>query len=110
MVFRSSLLATSVAVISAGYSLQATAQPVQMDELVVSAAGFEQKVTDAPASISVIGQEQLSSQSFSNIAEALDGVEGLVIRQVTGKTVGLNGRIRAWPADFTRFLVIARRR
>jgi len=37
MVFRSSLLATSVAVISAGYSLQATAQPVQMDELVVSA-------------------------------------------------------------------------
>src|SRR5690554_7629743 len=109
MVFRSSLLATSVAVISAGYSLQATAQPVQMDELVVSAAGFEQKVTDAPASISVIGQEQLSSQSFSNIAEALDGVEGIDIRQGTGKTGGLNVSIRGLPSEYTLILVDGRR-
>lgn len=109
MVFRSSLLATSVAVISAGYSLQATAQPVQMDELVVSAAGFEQKVTDAPASISVISQEQLSSQSFSNIAEALDGVEGIDIRQGTGKTGGLNVSIRGLPSEYTLILVDGRR-
>src|SRR5690554_3125815 len=109
MVFRSSLLATSVAVISAGYSLQATAQPVQMDELVVSAAGFEQKVTDAPASISVISQEQLSSQSFSNIAEALDGVEGIDIRQGTGKTGGLNLSIRGLPSEYTLILVDGRR-
>ena len=107
--FRSSVLAASVAILSAGTALQAAAQPMQLDELVVSASGFEQKVTDAPASISVISQEQLSSQSFSNIAEALDGVEGIDIRQGTGKTGGLNVSIRGLPSEYTLILVDGRR-
>ena len=109
MVFRSSLLATSVAVISAGYSLQATAQPVQMDELVVSAAGFEQKVTDAPASISVINQQSLQQSQFSNLGEALETVEGVDVRQSTGKTGGLNVSIRGLPSEYTLILIDGRR-
>lgn len=109
MVFRSSLLATSVAVISAGYSLQATAQPVQMDELVVSAAGFEQKVTDAPASISVISQKTLQQSQFSNLAEALETVEGVDVRQSTGKTGGLNISMRGLPSEYTLILIDGRR-
>lgn len=109
MVFRPSILAASVAAVSSTFSLHSVAQPTQLDELVVSASGFEQKVTDAPASISVIGQEQLSSQSFSNVAEALDGIEGIDIRQGTGKTGGLNVSIRGLPSEYTLILVDGRR-
>ncbi|SET32767.1 outer membrane receptor for ferrienterochelin and colicins [Marinobacter segnicrescens] len=109
MFTRPSLLASAVAFATSGISLQATAQPIELDELVVSASGFEQKVTDAPASISVITQEQLSSRAFSNIAEALDGVEGVDIRQGTGKTGGLNISIRGLPSEYTLILVDGRR-
>lgn len=109
MLNRPSLLVSAIALAGSGISLSAAAQPVELGEIVVSASGFEQKVTDAPASISVISQEQLSSQSFSNIAEALDGVEGIDIRQGTGKTGGLNISIRGLPSEYTLILVDGRR-
>lgn len=109
MLFRSSFLATAVAAISAGYVLPAAAQPMELDELVVSATGFEQKVTDAPASISVISQQSLQQSQFSNLAEALDTVEGVDVRQSTGKTGGLNISIRGLPSEYTLILIDGRR-
>ncbi|MBJ6136349.1 TonB-dependent receptor domain-containing protein [Marinobacter litoralis] len=108
MQFRTSL-ATSVALLSLGYTLQVAAQPMELDELVVSAAGYEQKVTDAPASISVLSQQDLQQSQFSNLAEALDTVEGVDIRQSTGKTGGLNISIRGLPSEYTLILIDGRR-
>jgi len=109
MVFRPSILAASVAAVSSTFSLHSVAQPTQLDELVVSASGFEQKVTDAPASISVISQQNLQQSQFSNLAEALETVEGVDVRQSTGKTGGLNISIRGLPSEYTLILIDGRR-
>jgi|GEM_PF-5382547 len=48
-----------------------------LDKIVVIAAGFEQKITDAPASISVIDQSQLQRKRYSNLAQVLADLEGV---------------------------------
>ncbi|HIZ51000.1 MAG TPA: hypothetical protein IAA18_07950, partial [Candidatus Pseudomonas excrementavium] len=54
-------LAGGVALLMASVAL-ANQDSIQLpDVTVVSATGFEQKITDAPASISVISREQLQS-------------------------------------------------
>jgi len=112
MVLKPSRLAMAVSVAStclSGLVMAAEEQPVQLDELVVSAAGYEQKITDAPASISVISQEALEQSSFSNLAEALETVEGVDVRQSTGKTGGLNISIRGLSSEYTLILIDGRR-
>ncbi|WP_417780786.1 TonB-dependent receptor domain-containing protein [Stutzerimonas xanthomarina] len=85
------------------------ADPVTLSDTVVSASGFEQKITEAPASISVISQEDLQQNRYSNLAQAIDGVEGVDIRQSTGKTGGLNISIRGMPSEYTLILIDGRR-
>ncbi len=95
------LLATSIA--------QANQQALRLGDTVVTASGFEQKITDAPASISVISNQQLRENRYSNLAEALEGVEGIDIRQGTGKTGGLNISLRGLPSEYTLILIDGRR-
>lgn len=91
-------------------SLQA-ADNLQLDKTTVvsTAAGYEQKITDAPASISVISNEDLQRKRYSNLAQALDDVEGIDIKQGTGKTGGLNISIRGMPSEYTLILIDGRR-
>ena len=42
-----------------------------LDTVVVTASGFEQKITDAPASISVISLDELLERRYGSLAEAL---------------------------------------
>ncbi|MCK9489924.1 MAG: TonB-dependent receptor [Xanthomonadales bacterium] len=80
-----------------------------LSRVVVTAAGFEQKLTQAPASISVIERSELERKGFANIAEALADVEGLDVLQGTGKTGGLNISIRGMPSSYTLILIDGRR-
>ncbi|TVP88273.1 MAG: TonB-dependent receptor [Pseudomonadaceae bacterium] len=98
--FSLTLIATQLAVAN---------ESIRLADTVVTAAGFEQKLTEAPASISVISNEQLRENSYANLAQALDGVEGLDIRQGTGKTGGLNISIRGLPSEYTLILIDGRR-
>ena len=68
---------------------------ITLDQLVVTASGFEQKLTDAPASISVISQQDLQEKRYNSLAHALGDVEGIDIGQGTGKTGGRQGRVSA---------------
>ncbi|QSX32224.1 TonB-dependent receptor [Shewanella avicenniae] len=78
----------------------------KIDEvIVVTASGMEQKVVDAPASISVISNEDLAQKNYHDLAEALSGVEGVDIRSGTGKTGGLDISIRGMPSNYTLVLV-----
>src|SRR5690554_503384 len=95
------LLASSVAL--------ANEDAIRLSDTVVTASGFEQKITEAPASISVISQEDLQQNRYSNLAQALDNVEGIDIRQGTGKTGGLNISIRGLPSEYTLILIDGRR-
>ncbi|QJQ94738.1 MULTISPECIES: TonB-dependent receptor [Halomonadaceae] len=81
----------------------------RLDSIVVTAAGFEQALNDAPASISVITREELQQRRFTNIAEALADVPGVDVRSGTGKTGGLNIGIRGMPSNYTLILIDGRR-
>jgi outer membrane receptor for ferrienterochelin and colicins len=85
------------------------AESLTLDNVVVSASGFEQKITEAPASISVISQQDLQRKRYSNLAQALDEVEGVDIRQGTGKTGGLDISIRGLESKYTLILIDGRR-
>ncbi|HZJ95785.1 MAG TPA: TonB-dependent receptor [Thiopseudomonas sp.] len=104
--FTYSLLACAVLSSSAAFANQA---PAQLGSTVVSASGFEQKITDAPASISVVSNADLQKKRYSNLAQALDDVEGIDIKQGTGKTGGLNISMRGMPSDYTLILIDGRR-
>lgn len=111
-----SLTALSMALVSIPAVAQAKADSGDsMEEgtsgntIVVTAAGFEQKVTDAPASISVIDREALEEKRYGSLAEALDDVEGVDIGATAGKTGGLNISIRGMPSEYTLVLIDGRR-
>ncbi|QUG75828.1 TonB-dependent receptor [Erwinia sp. E602] len=94
----SSLALTGVLCISA---------PVQAadDTLVVTASGYEQKLTDAPASVSVVSQQKLQETNYQDLGEALSGIEGVNVRGGTGKTGGLDISIRGMASSYTLILV-----
>lgn len=84
-------------------------QAQQLSTIVVSAAGYEQKITDAPASITVLTQEDFKNKRINSIADALVDVEGVDISPSAGKTGGLNIRMRGMDADYTLILIDGRR-
>lgn len=81
----------------------------QLSTIVVSAAGYEQKITDAPASVTVITEEDFKTKRITSIADALADIEGVDISPTAGKTGGLNIRIRGMDAEYTLVLVDGRR-
>lgn len=58
----------------------------QLSTIVVSAAGFEQDIKNAPASISVITQEDIRKKNATSISDLLIDVPGIDIRDGVGKT------------------------
>ncbi|EOL1009078.1 TonB-dependent receptor plug domain-containing protein, partial [Escherichia coli] len=75
------------------------------DAMIVSASGYEKKLTNAAASVSVINQEELQSSQYHDLAEALRSVEGVDVESGTGKTGGLEVSIRGMPASYTLILI-----
>lgn len=81
----------------------------QMSTIVVSAAGFEQELKNAPASISVITKEDIEKKNATSIADLLVDVPGVDIRDGVGKTSGLNIKMRGLGNDYTLILIDGRR-
>lgn len=77
----------------------------QDETIVVTASGHEQKITDAPASVSVISQQELQKKNYTDLGEALSGIEGVDVRGGTGKTGGLDISIRGMPGKYTLILI-----
>lgn len=85
------------------------AVPHQLSTIVVSAAGFEQDIKNAPASITVVTQEDFKNKRINSVADALVDVEGVDISPTAGKTGGLNISIRGMSSEYTLVLVDGRR-
>src|SRR5690606_7402488 len=79
------------------------------DVTVVSATGFEQKLTDAPASVSVISREQLQSKPYAGLADALRDVEGVDVGADLDKNGNISITMRGLPKDYTLVLIDGRR-
>ncbi|QKJ88406.1 Outer membrane siderophore receptor [Paramixta manurensis] len=76
------------------------------DSMVVTATGFEQKIQDAPASISVITQQQIADKAWRDVTDALKDVPGVV---VTGGASSSDISIRGMASQYTLFLVDGKR-
>ncbi|HAJ5786998.1 TPA: TonB-dependent receptor [Escherichia coli] len=92
----------SVAIPCLGFSVSSMAAE---DVMVVTASGYEKKLTSAAASVSVISQEDLRSSQYHDLGEALRSVEGVDVESGTGKTGGLEISIRGMPASYTLILI-----
>lgn len=75
------------------------------DVMVVTASGYEKKITNAAASVSVISQQELQTNKYNDLGEALRSVEGVDVESSTGKTGGLEISIRGMPASYTLILI-----
>lgn len=81
----------------------------RMDNIVVTAAGYQQQVIEAPASITLIPRYELEQQRVNSLAEALANAPGIDVGNGVGKTGGQNISIRGMPSDYTLVLVDGRR-
>ena len=96
--------------ISASAHANGSGAPTTLDKVVVTASGFEQKITDAPASISVVSREELALRPYTSLVDALRDVEGI---DVGMETTDKNGRatisMRGMPSEYTLVLIDGRR-
>ena len=103
---RRTLLAGAISSLaSSGVLAQETPR---LDDVVVTASGFEQQISSAPASISVISREELERGHYQNVTDALRDVPGVI---VTGGGAGDRGNdisIRGMPSQYTLILVDGR--
>jgi outer membrane receptor for ferrienterochelin and colicins len=60
-------------------SLPSLGHAAEQDTVVVTATGFEQKIQDAPASISVITKQQIEDKAYRDVTDALKDVPGVVV-------------------------------
>ncbi|MFT3720534.1 TonB-dependent receptor domain-containing protein [Pseudorhodoferax sp.] len=89
---------------AAAPAAESTAQPVATlaEVRVVSAAGYEQDIRNAPASISVIGSEELESKQFSSLQDIAREVPGVAVIG-SGRQSGIS--IRGMEKGYTLILV-----
>lgn len=84
-------------------------QPTDFDAVVVTAAGFEQKLTDAPASISVVSAEELRERPYLTLIDAVRDLEGVDVGETSDKTGQRTISIRGMGSDYTLILIDGRR-
>lgn len=85
-------------------------RPNTLDTVVVTAAGFEQKIVDAPASISVVTREDLSQRPYTSLIDALRDVEGIDVgMETTDKNGAATVSMRGMPSEYTLVLIDGRR-
>lgn len=105
---RLALAIAAVAFSGQGYAGEA----VRLQSTVVSAAGFEQDLTEAPASITVISREQLEQRQVRNLGDALRDVEGVNVNSLdarSNKTGNVSISLRGLPSRYTLILIDGRR-
>lgn len=101
---RYSTLSLAIALVSIATSASANSAK-KLEKVVVSAAGFEQTISDAPASISVIDREELEKKAYSNVMDAVKNIPGLY---VTGGGNSQDISVRGMDKSYTLYLVDGR--
>jgi len=83
--------------------------PDDIEHIVVTASGFEQKLTEAPASISVITQEEIRERAFTSLLDAVKYQEGIDIGTTRDKTGQGGVSMRGLTGEYTLLLIDGRR-
>jgi outer membrane receptor for ferrienterochelin and colicins len=101
--------ALSVLAAMAAMPASATEADDQSDAIVVTAAGFEQKITDAPASITVVTEEELRQRPYMTLIDAVRDIEGVDVGETSDKTGQRTISIRGMGSDYTLIMIDGRR-
>lgn len=111
MLFRQSCLAIAVATACSVTAVHAVedAADSKIEVIVVTASGYEQKLVDAPASISVITQDDLRSRPYTTLLDAVRDLEGVDIGETRDKTGQGTISLRGMGSDYTLILVDGKR-
>ncbi|MDW5498972.1 ligand-gated channel protein [Pseudomonas lundensis] len=99
------LTALIIASLGSAGAFAATQNDAQ-DTMVVTASGFQQKIQDSAASISVIPRQQIEDKAYRDITDALKDVPGVV---VTGGASSSDISIRGMSSKYTLILVDGKR-
>ena len=81
----------------------------RLQDVVVTATGFEQKITDAPASISVVTQEELAKRPYTTLIDAVRDLEGVDVGETSDKTGQKTISMRGMGSDYTLVLIDGKR-
>lgn len=108
--FQRAALAAAIAYTTAqAVAAEGNARPRAMEEMVVTASGFEQKLTDAPASISVISQQDILTRPHANLLDMLKYQEGIDIGTSRDKTGQGTVSMRGLTGEYTLYLIDGKR-
>ncbi|MBU2884449.1 TonB-dependent receptor [Gilvimarinus agarilyticus] len=81
----------------------------KVEEMVITASGFEQKLVDAPASISVIDQTEILTRPHVNLLDMLKYQEGIDIGTTRDKTGQGSVSMRGLTGEYTLYLIDGKR-
>ena len=96
----------AIAAMAASASVHAQEESM-LSAVVVSAAGKQQMVKDAPASISVITREELDKLPVGSAVEAINRLEGVNVNGDSPNSSDIS--IRGMPGEYTLILVDGKR-
>lgn len=99
------MIALTIAGTAQAEPIELTA-PTILDEVVVTASGFEQSVEDAPASVTIITGDELRKKSYNDLGDAVRNIEGVIVNGSANET---DISIRGMPPDYTLILVDGKR-
>ncbi|MBX7491313.1 TonB-dependent receptor domain-containing protein [Helicobacter turcicus] len=102
---RKSLIISLTGLLSQG--LYAQTERFLLEDSVVSASGFEQEIKEAPASISVIPQEEILSRPIRDLGDIVQEVPG--VSTTVSKTGGTTIQMRGMASKYTLILVDGKR-
>jgi len=83
--------------------------PQRLEEVVITATGFEQKIVDAPTSISVVSVETLQQRPYMTLIDAVRDLEGVDVGETSDKTGQRTISIRGMGPEYTLVLIDGKR-
>lgn len=78
----------------------------KLETIVITASGYEQDISKAPASMTVISREELDKREYSDITDVLRNTPGVV---VSGSGSAQSISIRGMSSNYTLFLIDGKR-
>ncbi len=102
----------ALGLLSSVTALSAAAAEVQTQDpevIVVTASGIEQRIVDAPASISVVSKAELELKPYITLIDAVRELEGVDVGETSDKTGQRTISMRGMGSDYTLILIDGRR-
>ncbi|MBA3981263.1 MAG: TonB-dependent receptor [Alcanivorax sp.] len=95
--------------VAANETTTETENRLEQVDVVSTAAGFTQKLTDAPASVTVVTRQELENKPYAGLADALRDIEGIDSGADLDKNGNISITMRGLPPEYTLILINGRR-